>query len=263
MGVPLQATYGRPAGTQEDPGGWGGANKARDEWWQGQGNNDRDQANVGQGAYDANTQAQNAHTRGPQAVENQQLANNEASGAGGHQQGAIGMANTLARGTQPSQAAYQLQHGLNQASDQQTAMGRSARGGAAIATAGANAQANQAALQQNAYTQAGILKAQDMSMGRGMLGSQLQQQRDQAGQRLGQANLLGQNNSDRNDKFAIGMGQAAAGLGDVANQQQQQDLQWYQGGMQSVEAQSEADQQRQRWLADEQNRKVAAAIEDD
>lgn len=263
MPVPLQATYGRPAGTQEDPGGIGGSIKARDEWWQGQKRNDADQAGIAGGAGYAQGQANLGQERGATAHEDQGLSNNEASGAGGHQQGAIGLAGTLARGSQPSQAALQLQDGLRMASSQQKAMAGSARGGAALATAGANAQANISNLQQNAWTQGGLLRSRDMAAGRGMLGTGLGQQQAQDQARIGQANQMGQYNAEANDKYSLGMGNAAVGLGDVANQQQQQDFQWYQGGMQSVDAQSEADQQRQRWLADAERQKIAANNEDD
>jgi hypothetical protein len=157
----------------------------------------------------------------------------------------------------------QLQSGLNQASAQQQAMGRSARGGAALATAGSNMQANTANLQQNAYSQGGLLRSKDMALGRGMLGTGLGQQQAQDQQRLGMANQLNQFNADANDRFSLGMGQAGVGLGGAANAQNQTDLAWHQGGMQSVEAQSEAEQQRQRWLSNSRSQAVAANIEDD
>lgn len=259
----IAATYGRPAGTPDDPGGMGGANKARDEWWNREHNNDAQQEQVTGAASYANQQAALGQDRGPQAVEDAGLAQNEASGANGHQQGAIGLAGTLARGQQPSQAAYQLQSGLNQASAQQASMGRSGRGMAALATGGINAQANTAALQQNAFTQGGLLRSRDMAAGRGMLGTGLGQQQAQDQQRLGQANQLGQFNAQQNDAYSLGMGQAGVGLGGVANSQQQTDLLWHQGGMQPVEAQSEADQQQKKWLADAEAQRIAARKEDE
>jgi hypothetical protein len=84
----------------------------------------------------ANDQSAGAATRGPQAREDTYLSNQEASGAGGNQGGAVQLANEMAQGAGPSAAAYQLQAGLNQAQDQQAAIGRSARGQAAMATAG-------------------------------------------------------------------------------------------------------------------------------
>ncbi len=257
-----QAYYGRPTGQSGDPLGIKKANDARDEWWAGQGKNDQQQTWTQSGANYAQEQGALGQDRGATAQQDRGLANNVYGGAGGHQQGAVGLADQMARGSAPSAAAYQLQAGLNQATDQQSSMARSARGGAALATAGANQQANTAALQQNAFTQGGLLRSRDMAQGRGMLGSMLGQQRDQAGQLLGQGNRLNQDNAQRNDAYALGMGNAGVQLGDVANQQQAQDLQWYQGGMQPVDAQSQADQQHQEWNADAEKQRLAAREED-
>ncbi len=250
MAVPLAAQYGRTAG---------GAVAAGQEWWNRKADNDEQQAIVSGATNYANGQT---GERDAQALEDQGLSNQEASGANGHQQGAIGLAGTLARGQQPSQAAMQLQRGLQSASAQQQSLGRSARGGAALATAGANQQANTANLQQNAFTQGGMLRARDMATGRGMLGTALAQQQEQDQNRLGQANQLGQFNADENDRYRLGMGQAAVGLGGVGNSQDQTDLAWHQGGMTSIDAQSEADQQRQKWIADAEKQRRAAALED-
>lgn len=251
INTPGAADYGR------NPDG---SIAARNEWWAQQNRNDADQGIV-QGAEGyANQQA--GLNRGAQANESTRYSDQEASGAGGHQQGAIGIARSLATGSQPSAAAYQLQAGLNQSLQQQSAIARGARGSAAIATAGANNAANNAALQQNAYTQGGILRAHDMAIGRGLYGSMLgeQQQQDQA--RLGQANDMSQFNADLNDKYSLGMGQAAVGLGGVSNAQRGQDFNYYQGGMGVVDAQSEADQQHQRWLYDARKQAAAANNED-
>ena len=258
----VAATYGRPKGTIDDPGGMGGAQKARDEWWAGQGQNDIQQERVTSGGAVAGQMSADAQTAGPAVNENRLYAEREASGAGGHQAGAINLASRLAAGNTPSAAAMQLQRGLNTATAQQTAMGRSARGGAAIASAGSNAAANTANLQQNAFTQGGLLRARDMSQGRGLLGSALGQAQSQDEARMGEANRVGQFNSQFRDQSALNWGNAALGLGEVENAQQSQDLDWYRGGMAPVEAQSEADQQAQRWEYD--RRKAArAAFEED
>lgn len=261
--MPVAATYGRPAGTIEDPGGMGGANKARDEWWSHKADSMPQQEQITAGLEYANEQAALGQNRGPTAAENAGYANNEASGAGGHQQGAIGLAGTLARGQQPSQAAMQLQSGLQQASAQQAAMGRSARGMASLATAGANTQANRSNLQQNAFTQGGLLRSRDMAAGRGMLGTGLGQMQEQDQARFGLANQMGQDNAMRNDKYSLGMGAGGVGLGSVANGQQQNNLLWHQGGMTSIEAQSEADQQQKKWMADAEAERIAARGEDE
>ena len=245
--TPQAAEYGR------NPNG---ATAARDEWL-----NHATEDNVNQGAIStgmswANQEAQNAQNR-PGAVEDVGLANNAASGAGGNQAGAVTLAKRLATGSQPSAAAYQLQAGLNNATAQQTALGRSARGAGAIATAGANAQGNTAALQQNAYLQGGLLRSRDMAQGRNMYGGLLGQQREQDTVRIGQANEMSQFNASNNDRYGLQMGQAAVGFGDVANQQSGMDLNYYQRGMNPVNAQSEADQARRHWLAQSQKTAVA------
>lgn len=249
--VAPQAQYGRSPD---------GAVNARNEWWAGMDRNDADMGAINKGIGFANGQAANPTAVG--ATENAGLANNEASGANGHQSGAIGLAGTLARGQQPSQAAYQLQNGLNQATAQQTAIGRSARGGAALATAGADAQANTANLQQNAYQAGGMLRSRDMAAGRGMLAGFTEQQRGQDNQRLGQSNDFAAQNADLRDRASLGFGQAAVGLGGVANAGANQDLQYYNSGMGPVDAQDEANQARQKWAAAAQSQKVSANRQD-
>ncbi len=245
--TPNQALYGR------NPDG---ATAARDEWLQRGTEDDVNQGAISGGMSWANQEAQKAQNR-PGAVEDVGLANNAASGAGGNQAGAITLAKRLATGSQPSAAAYQLQAGLNQATGQQTSLGRSARGAGAIATAGANAQANTANLQQNGYLQGGLLRSRDMAAGRSMYGGLLGQQREQDTVRIGQANEMGQFNASNNDKYGLQMGQIGVGFGDIANQQSGVDLNYYQRGMGPVNAQSEADQARRHWLA--QSGKTAAA----
>ncbi len=241
----------------DDPNG---ATKARDEWWKQMGNNDGDQNAVNGAMGYANSQSQGGYAGGQQ--ENAGLASNEASGAGGHQQGAIGLAGTLARGQAPSAAAYQLQSGLRQGLAQQQSFAQSARGGAALATAGANANANSAAQMGQAYTAGGMLKSRDMAAGRGMLASLTDQQRQQSNQRLGQANEFNQGQTELADKNALGMGQAAVGFGNMANAANGQDLQAYNAGMGVVDAQSEAYQAQKIALANHRKQAVAANEED-
>ncbi len=247
-----QANYGR------DPNG---SAKARDAWWGQMGANNHQQEQVTGGMGYANGQAQ--ADRGPQATEDPRLAGNEASGANGHQAGAIGLAGGLARGMQPSQGAYQLQSGLNQATDYQTALSHSGRGAAALATGGSNAQANTANLQQNAYLQAGALKANDMAAGRGLYGSLLGTQREQDTARLGQANEIGQYNAQANDAYRLGMGNAAVGFGQAGNAQSGMDLSNYQQGMNPVNAQTQANQQRHAWDANSSKQAVNNNIQED
>lgn len=253
IGVPVQAEYGGKAG---------GAERARDEWWGHAAENDANQSLIKGGMGYANLQASQAKDR-PGAQEDAALARNVDGGAGGNQNGAISLAGNLASGNAPSQAAYQLQSGLNQATAQQQAIGQSARGAAGIATAGANQQANTANLQQNAFTQAGLLRSRDMAQGRQLYDAATEQARNQANARLGMANQMGQFNAQQNNNAALGWGNAAVGLGGVSNQLQGQDLNAHNAGMNPIEAQSEADQARKHWLAQAQKQKVANNMGED
>ena len=257
--VPLAAEYGRSNPLTQH---YKGANDARNEWWAGQSRNDVDQNAINGGAAGANRQAEIGQTRGPMARENEGYAANEASGAGGYQQDSIGLARDMAYGNRPSVGAYQLQNGLNTAARQQQSIARGARGSAALATAGTDAAANTANLQQNAFSQGKILAAQDMATGRGLYGSMLGTQRDQDNARLGIANTITQANAEQNDKYSLGMGGAAVAMGGAGNAMNSQDLQYYQGGMGVVGAQSEAEQQKQRWEADARKRVQAQNAED-
>lgn len=247
--VAPQAQYGRQAG---------GAEKSRDEFWKQETANDGQQAAVQQGMTTAAQQAN--HGVPMQVTQDQGLANNASSGAGGNQNQAVSLAGQLAAGNSPSQGAYQLQNGLNQGLAQQTSMGRSARGGAALATAGADAGANAAAMQQNAWTAGGMLRSQDMAQGRGMLGSALGQQRDQDNAQIAEGNSVNQANAQNQDNLRLGMGTASVALGQVGNAQASQDQGVHQAGMGSVDAQDTANQQYKRWQADAQHQKVAANI---
>ncbi len=251
--TPVSADYGR------DPAG---ADIARNEWWDRANQNDPQQAAVESAQTWANKQSTGAGAR-PGATEDSRLANNVAGGANGNQAGAVGLARSMASGMGPSEAAYQLQSGLDQGLRQQTAIGRSARGGAALATAGANAGYNRATMQQNAFTQGGLLRSRDMAAGAGMYGALAGQQREQATARLGQANEMGQFNAQQNDKYGLQMGQTALGLGEVANQHSQLDLGDYQQGMNPINAQTQARQGQKGWNVANQKTAIAANIEED
>lgn len=252
ISTPGAAIYGRkPSGDQV----------SRDEIMGHAAENDADQANINSGMNYANSEAQKAQTR-VGAAEDVGLSNNVAGGANGNQAGAITLARRLATGSQPSAAAYQLQSGLNQATAQQTALGRSARGSAAIATAGANAGYNNANLQQSAFAQGGLLRSRDMATGRGLYGGLVGQAREQDTARIGMANEMSQFNAAQNDKLGLQMGQAAVGFGDVANQQGGSDLNYHQRGMQPINAQAEAEQARRHWLAQGQKTAVANNIQE-
>lgn len=250
IGVPPAAQYGRQPG---------GAEAARDEWWGMRGaGQERQQQAIGASDW----MRQQGQTGGNQAQENAALASNYASGAGGNQQGAIQLARQMAMGQSPSAAAYQLQSGLDQSSRMQSAMAGGARGGAALATAGQNAQANTSNLQQNAFTQGQMLRAREMAQGAGMYSTLLGQQREQATARLGMGNEMSQFNAGQRDRYNLGMQGAAIGMGQAANQQGELDLGYYQQGMNPINAQTQAQQQYQQWL-DSARRQAYAANQEE
>lgn len=232
-----------------------GANAARNEWWNQMSTNDGAQA----GNIDAQRYAQGqAQTgTGQQAQVDPRLAGQAGSGANGNQDQAIGLARSLAYGNSPSAAAYQLQRGLDSTTRQQQAIARSGRGSAALATGQATGAANVANAQQNAFTQGGMLRAQDMANGRGMYGTMLGQQREQRAGLLGMQNEMDQFNAQQQDKYRLGMGQAGLQLGQAGVGYSQSDLSNYQQGMNPINAQTEAWQQYQAWLANAQRQKVS------
>ncbi len=216
--------------------------------------NDADQGQI----VGAQNYAQGQSVAGrPGAVTDANAANNQASGANGNQAGAIELARRQAMGQTPSAGAMQLQQGLNQASAQQRAMAGGARGSAALATAGANQLANTSNLQQQAFGNAGIMRANDMAAGRGMYGTATTAARGMDAAALGQANDFGVANAQAGDAYKLGMGNAAVGLGGVANANNGEDLTRMGTAMDPIAAQDQADQQKQLWLA--QNNKQATA----
>lgn len=250
QGAPV-ANYGRVAN---------GADVSREDAWSHMQDNAGLRNGLAGGQSYANGQA--GAQRGPQAHEERTLANNELNSRNGNQNNAIGMAKSLAYGNGPSEGAYQLQNGLNQGLAQQKAMAGSARGGAALATAGTDASANSATMQQNAYTQGQALRASDMATGRGLYGSLTGQQRGQDQARIDQANAMTQYNAGANDKYALGMGQAAVGMGQAANGADQVNQNYYGMGMSPIMDQDEANQQGQEWGTNRQRTKVANNTQD-
>jgi hypothetical protein len=251
--TPQAAQYG---GT--GPGG--GAVAARDAGLARLGNNDADQDAINGGMGYANGQAAAGR---PGAVADPTAAANQASGANGNQAGAIELARRQAMGQVPSQGVMQLQQGLNQASQQQAAMAGGARGSAALATAGANQRANTSNLQQNAFGQAGLLRAQDMAAGRGMYGSLTNERRGQDQQALGMSNEFGVANQKAADDYRLGMGNAGVGLGAVGNAQAGADFTNTRNAFDPIYDQDDANQDQQTWLANNRRQAVAANIEDD
>ena len=245
--VTLQGTDPAQYGQTTNYGQYGaGSVGARNEAWaQGDISKGQQAAIKGAGGY-ANDAAQNG-TGYQGGAQDAGAAANQASGANGNQSGAIELARRQAMGQSPSAAAYQLQAGLDQGLAQQTSMGRSARGAAGLATEQSNAGYNSGAMEQNAFTQGGMLRSQDMAQGRGLYGSMLNDQRGQDAGAIGQANQMSQHNAQSYDNYRNQMGNAAVGFGAVANGQNGNNLDNFNRGMAPVYAQDEMNQQGQEW----------------
>lgn len=195
-------------------------------------------------------QGQAQANRGPQAFENQDLSNREAASRYGDQAGAMQLAREAAMGMAPSQAAYQLQSGLDRGLAQQSAIAGSARGGAGIALASANANAAGANMQSQAFTESGRMRAQEMADARGLYGGLSGQQRQQDLERLGMGNQMSQFNAGLNDSYRLGMGQ-------LANQGSQTGLGWYQASQNPYDRQAQMDLGREQLAADSYNQNEA------
>ncbi len=166
----------------------------------------------------AQGQAQGAHSRGPQAIENQELSNREAFTAGYDQDGSIQLAREAAMGQSPSEAAFLMQRGLDQGVAAQQSAAGSARGAAGIAMAQGNAGGNIANLQQQAFTQAGAMRAKEMGDARGLYNQAANAQRGQDQNRLQLGNQQSQFNAQQNDTYALGQANAANTASATANQ---------------------------------------------
>lgn len=197
------------------------------------------QGNMGNAMDMANwANGQAMEDRGPQAWEDQTLSNREASARDYDQAGAMQLAREAAMGQAPSEAAYMMQAGLNNAvAGQQSAAG-SARGAAALANAQSNAQANTAALQNQAFTQAGQLRANEMAQARGAYGGLAGQMREQDLHRLQMGNDMSNRNADRNDAYKGMMMQGGNAYGT-------QGQGWYKGAMEPYNNQADLNAKKQ------------------
>ncbi len=155
--------------------------------------------------------------KGVQAYENQDLSNREADTRSWDQSGSIQLAREAAMGDAPSEAAYQMQAGLDQSLAAQQAQMGGARGNAGIALASGNAAANSANLMNQTYNQAAALRANEMATARGLYGGLAGQMRKDDLTRLGLGNTMSQGNADRTLGYGLGMGQIANGAGANAN----------------------------------------------
>ncbi len=168
---------------------------------------------------------------GPSVVENQQLSNNESATRGGDEAGALQLQREAAMGYAPSQAAYQMQDGLNQSLAAQQAMQGSARGNAGIAMASANAASNGAALQNQTYNQAAALRAQEMATARGMYGGLAGDVRTRDQSRLGMATDVDKFNATDATNNRLGAGDLGAKYGNLG-------LGYYNGAVGANDAQN-------------------------
>ena len=198
----------------------------------------------------AYAQGQMQKERGPQAFEHQTLSDREAYARGYDQNGSIQLAREAAMGQAPSEAAYAMQAGLDRSQAANASQAGSARGAGAMALAGANASAAGAAMNQQAFTEAGRLRAQEMANARGLYGQLSAGQREQDLQRLGMGNQMSMGNAQMNDQYRLGMGQLGA-------QYSQAGQGWYNSAMDPQRAQLEADIQQQKMNSDNWNQAQA------
>lgn len=161
-------------------------------------------------------QGQASQNRGAQAIEDQILSDREAGMRYGDQLGALQLHREAAMGLAPSQAAYLMQSGLDRSLANQQSMAAGARGASAIAMAQGNAQANNAALQNQAFTNAAAMRAGEMAQARGAYGDLASGIRGQDLNRLGMGNQMSQFNAGLNDQYRLGMGQLGLGYYNAA-----------------------------------------------
>lgn len=166
-------------------------------------------------------------------------------------QGAVDLARGAAMGEAPSEAAYMMQAGLNSAMNNQQGLAAGARGAAAIANAQGNAMDNTAAMQQQAYTEAGRLRAQEMAQARGMYGTMANQLGGLDAQRQAQYYQNQLANRQSNDQMTGQYLQAAQNRAQLANQYNQQ-------GMSVQDRQLQANMQNQDMMAAQHSNAQAA-----
>jgi hypothetical protein len=157
-----------------------------------------------------------AMSRDVPVQESQYYSDNEGQSRA-YQQAGLDLTTQAAMGLAPSEAAYQMQRGLDQASAAQNSMQGSARGAAAIANAQGNATSNIAGLQQGVFTDAGQLRAQEMAQARGMMGTQSQALRGMDQGRLNSSNEFGLANRSMGNQQQLGLLAASQGYGGLDN----------------------------------------------
>lgn len=161
------------------------------------------------GGWDA--RAQNPWANAGQAQESQWLSDQEAGARAGDQSGSMQLLRQRAMGLGPSQAAYQLQAGLDKGLAHQSAIAGSARGLGALTQAQGNAGAAGANMQQQAFTEAGRLRAQEMANAQNMYNQASNTQRAQDQARLGQGSQMSQFNAGQRQNYGVQAGQLGLG----------------------------------------------------
>ena len=164
----------------------------------------------------SNSLYQDAMDRDAPVRESQYYSDNEGQSRA-YQQAGLDLTTQAAMGLAPSEAAYQMQRGLDQASAAQNSMQGSARGAAAIANAQGNASSNIAGLQQGVFSEAGQLRAAEMAQARGMMGSQSQALRGMDQDRLNSSNEFGLANRSMGNQQQLGLLAASQGFGGLDN----------------------------------------------
>lgn len=177
---------------------------------------------AGMGGSWALGQAMGAQDRGPMANEAQWLSDQEYGARNGDQAGSLQLSREAAMGMAPSEAAFMMQQGLDKASAQQAAQAGGARGAAALAQAQGNSASNVANMQQQAFSNAGQLRANEMAQARAQYGQQAGQMRAQDQQRLQMGNQMSQYNAGLNDSYGLGMAGSANAFGQTGQG-------WYKG----------------------------------
>ncbi len=145
-----------------------------------------------------------------QFSQNQGQMNQEAGARGYDQMGALQLQREAAMGQSPSAAAYQMQQGLDQSLANQQAMAGGARGAAGLALAGSNAMSNSANLQNNAFTNASALRAQEMQGARSGYGDLASNVRAQDQGIIGLSDQVGNNNANNVNGYRLGVGGVGA-----------------------------------------------------
>lgn len=195
--------------------------------------------------------------RGNQAGENaSQVADYNQSR--GNENEALGMMGTAAAGGAPSAAAGQMNLDMNGMMGQRAgamgaARGLSALGGAQMGGAAADAATGIAG-------GAGMARSKEIGDAVGAYGGMAGTVRGQDIGRIGQYDQMSQFNADLNNQHRLDMGAIGLNYGNLQNQQAATDMGWEQRAMHPYDVQSDMDQERQEWKAQNEAARVGGSI---